>query len=173
MKSLYLLYVSFYLMSMQLFALDSRSEMMVRYYEDRPIVEKRTPISLNHAYIEWGEGNWAKLDTQGLKASPDMLILDTFSLKYNENHPYIMLEERKVDTPSEYFLMVRKGLTVYILDLAKEIKIGQFTLAQHSTPSYVSLIKDEHGNTALQMKSNTDKKVFETIIYSNGIYMQK
>lgn len=97
----------------QLFALDSRSEMMVRYYENKPIIEKRKPIDLKHTFIEWGEGSWVKLNERGLSTSNGMLILDTFNLTYNSKQTYMMLKKQEVLVPSENILLTRHKNTLF------------------------------------------------------------
>jgi|GEM_PF-7068761 len=161
------------LVSNQLCAMDSRSEMMVRYYEGKPIVEKRSSISLDDTHITLDDSSSITLSDEGLSATKGVLILDTFSLKYSPKQSYILLTSREVDRPSEHMLMLRKGNTIYIVDLEKELKVGQFILTQSDKPSYITLLEDTDGYTSLQLNDAKKREEMDLLVYNGESFTRQ
>lgn len=161
------------LFSNHIFAMDPRAEMMVRYYEGKPIVEKRSSISLDETTIALNDTSSVTLTDEGLKASKGVLILDTFSLKYTPKQPYILLSSREVEKPSEPILLVRKGDCIYIVDLEQEMKIGQFTLSGSKKTSYISLLKDTDGYTSLLISDVKESEERVQMVYNGENYTRQ
>lgn len=173
MKNLIVFCLSLFILIVQSKAMDSRSEMMVRYYEGKQIVKKRPPISLDNISIELDESSSITLDEEGLHASNGILILDTFSLKYNPEQPYILLTSREVVYPSEHLLLVRKDNDIYILDLEKGLRLGQFKLTESNKPLYIALIKDTYGYTSLQINDAKKMSEIEFMVYNGESYARQ
>jgi hypothetical protein len=173
MKTLLTLCVSTLLFSTQLFALDARSEMMVRYYEDKPLVQKRSSMTLSHTSIELDDATVITLNNSGLHVSGGALILDTFSLKFNPNQPYIMLTSQEVQYPSEPILLVRKANEIYIVDLEKELQIGKFSLENDKETSYITLLKDTDGYTSLNINNAKHLQDMKLLTYNGESYIAK
>jgi len=161
------------LFSNHVFTMDPRAEMMVRYYEGKPIVEKRSSISLDETTIALNDTASVTLTDEGLKASKGVLILDTFSLKYSPKQPYILLSRREVEKPSEHILLVRKGDCIYILDLKKEMKIGQFALKESENISYIALLEGTDGYTNLQINDAKKSEEMELMVYNGENYTRQ
>ena len=171
MKRYSVVYALAFVFLNQLVAMDARSEMMVRYYNDKPIVEKRSSIYLDHTLIKLDETSSVILNEEGLTATSGVLILDTFSLKHNPDQPYILLTSREVDYPSEPILLARKGNDIYILDLENELKIGQFTLKKNDEVSYLTLLKDTDGYTSLQINDTKVLEKMARLVYNGENYV--
>jgi len=173
MKTLYGICILALILPSQLLALDARSEMMVRYYEDKPIIQKRSAIVLENASIELDDATVVTLNSEGLNVTNGALILDTFSVTFNPKQAYILLTSQEVLHPSEPLLLVRKDNNIYIVDLEKELQIGQFTLHESQQSSYITLMKDTDGYTSLNLNNAKIMQEMELVIYNGESYIRQ
>ena len=171
MKTFYTLCACALILPHQLFSLDARSEMMVRYYENKPLIEKRSTMILQSASIELDDETVVTLNADGLQATNGALILDTFNLRYDAKQPYILLTTQEVEYPSEPILLVRKGNEVYIVDLEKELQIGQFSLSEDKEYSYITLLKDTDGYTSLNINNAKHLQEMKLLTYNGESYI--
>jgi len=108
--------------------------------------------ALTKADIKWEDGYFVRLDKNGFSTSKGMKVIGSFSYKGDRSRSIGLRES--IIYPLHPLILVRQGYTIYILDLEREKKIGQFNIPSTGTPHDVKIKPDQNGMTTLRTVFN-------------------
>lgn len=105
--------------------------------------------SVKQANIVWSEGFSLNLNEKGFKSSEGLSVFGSFSLNNERFRSIDMWEHIKFSMHD--IILARKDFTIYILDLRKEKKIGEFKVPSRGTPRFIKVEPNENGTTNLRV----------------------
>ncbi len=140
-------------------------------------------LPVNSAHIQWDENLSVTLDSTGLRGSNGIRVFGSFNLK-GEDFRSISFRAKEIKFPKHNIILARKDYTIYILDLEKEEKIGQFKIPSSGTPRTLEIQRDNYCFTMLRSTfrmlskkgnkvSKPGPKITQTMVYRNGKYIHE
>ena len=104
---------------------------------------------VKRASIRWGDHLYLTLNEKGFRSSKGARVFASFALQ-NDFFRSVSIHDR-ISFPLHNIVLLSHEYTIYILNLKKREKIGQFKIPSRGTPRFIKIEPYKNGYTSLKV----------------------